>query len=108
MVPAVGHELDDHNVFKIHLKSPESGVIRVLSLLYVQNLCVLKEEWRTLVHWRSPEIVCQLKIDGVGPIDNSPSMAKAPQIGKIHPFNKIAVTLEPVMQFQCPLKFRIS
>ena len=29
-------------------------------------------------------------------------------IGKIHPFSKITVTLEPVMQFWCSLRFRIS
>ena len=40
-----------------------------------------------------------MKLDGVGPIDNRPSTAEAPPIGKIHPFSKIAVTLEPVMQF---------
>ena len=39
------------------------------------------------------------KLDGVGPVDNRPSTAEAPPIGKIHPFSKIAVTLEPVMQF---------
>ena len=48
------------------------------------------------------------KLDGVGPIDNRPSTAEAPPIGKIHPFSKIAVTLEPVMQFGCPSRFRIS
>ena len=26
-----------------------------------------------------------LKLDGVGPVDNRPSTAEAPQIGKIHP-----------------------
>ena len=35
------------------------------------------------------------KLDGVGPIDNRPSTAEAPPIGKIHQFSKIAVTLEP-------------
>ena len=34
--------------------------------------------------------------------------AEAPPIGKIHPFSKIAVTFEPVMQFGCPSGFRIS
>ena len=29
-------------------------------------------------------------------------------IGKIHPFSKIAVTLEPVMRFWCPSRFRNS
>ena len=29
---------------------------------------------------------------------------EAPTIGKIHPFSKIAVTFEPVMQFGCPLE----
>ena len=38
------------------------------------------------------------KLDGVGPVDNRPSTAEAPPIGKIHPFSKIAVTLEPVMR----------
>ena len=32
------------------------------------------------------------------PIDRRPSTAEAPQIGKIHTFNNIAVTLDPVMQ----------
>ena len=31
-----------------------------------------------------------------------------PPMGKNHPFSKIAVTLEPVMQFGCPSRFRIS
>ena len=39
-----------------------------------------------------------LKLDGVGPIDNRPSTAEAPPIGKIHAFSKIAVTHDPVMQ----------
>ena len=37
------------------------------------------------------------KLDGVGPVNNRPFTAKAPPIGKIHPFSKIAVTLDPVM-----------
>ena len=41
------------------------------------------------------------------PVYNSPSTAKAPPIGKIRPFSIIAVTLEPVMQFGCPLRFKI-
>ena len=48
------------------------------------------------------------KLDGVGPVDNRPSTAGAPPIGKIHPFSKIAVTSEPVMRFGCPSRFRIS
>ena len=31
-----------------------------------------------------------------------------PSIGKIHPLRKMAVTLEPVMSFECPSRFRIS
>ena len=42
------------------------------------------------------------KLDGVGPVDNRPSTAEAPPIGKIHTFSNIAVTLEPVMLFGCP------
>ena len=42
------------------------------------------------------------KIDGLGPIDNRPSTAEAPTKGKIHPFRKIAGTLEPVMRFRSP------
>ena len=38
------------------------------------------------------------KLDGVGPVDNRPSIAEAPPIGKTHPFSKIAVILESVMQ----------
>ena len=41
------------------------------------------------------------KLDRVVPVDNRPSTAEAPSIGKIHTFSKIAVTLKPVMQFQC-------
>ena len=37
-----------------------------------------------------------------------PFTAEAPPIGKIHPFSKITGTLEPVMRFRCPLRFRIS
>ena len=33
---------------------------------------------------------------------------EAPPMGKIHPFSKIAVTFEPVMQFGCPLGLIIS
>ena len=33
------------------------------------------------------------------PVDCRPSTNEAPPIGKIHLFSKIAVTLEPVMQF---------
>ena len=45
-------------------------------------------------------------LDGVGPVDNIPSTAKAPPIGKMQPFRKIAVTHEPVMQFRCPPKIK--
>ena len=38
-----------------------------------------------------------IKLEGVGHDDNRPSTAEAPSIGKIHPFSKIAVSLEPVM-----------
>ena len=31
------------------------------------------------------------------PVDRRPSTAEAPPIGKIHPFSKIAITLEPVL-----------
>ena len=44
-----------------------------------------------------------VKLDGVGLVDNRPSTAEAPPMGKIHPFSKIAV-----MQFGCSLGFRIS
>ena len=33
---------------------------------------------------------------------------EAPPVGKVHPFSKIAVTFEPIQQFWCPLRFRIS
>ena len=42
------------------------------------------------------------KLDEVGPVDNTPSTAETPPIGKIHPFSKIAVTLELVMRLRCP------
>ena len=42
------------------------------------------------------------------PVDRRPSTAEAPPIGQTHPFSKIAVTFEPVVQFRCPLRFRIS
>ena len=48
------------------------------------------------------------KLYGVGPVVIRPSTAKAPPIGKIDPFSKIAVTLEPVMRFRFPSRFRIS
>ena len=32
----------------------------------------------------------------------------APTVGKVHPFRKIAVTVEPIQQFICPSRFRIS
>ena len=49
------------------------------------------------------------KLDGVGPpLITDPSTAEAPPIGKIQPFSKIALTLEPVMQFRCPSRLRIS
>ena len=41
-----------------------------------------------------------IKLDGVGPVDNRPSTAEAPPIVKIQPVRKIAVTPEPVMQFR--------
>ena len=43
-----------------------------------------------------------MTLDGLGPIDNRPSTAEAPPIGKIHSFSKISVTLDTVMQFKCP------
>ena len=42
------------------------------------------------------------------PVDCRPSPDEAPPIGKIHPFSKIAVTLEPLLQFGCPSRFRVS
>ena len=38
-----------------------------------------------------------LKTRRGSPVDNRLSIAEAPPIGKINPFSKIAVTLEPVM-----------
>ena len=32
----------------------------------------------------------------------------ASQVGKIHPFSKIAVTFEPIQRFRYPSRFRIS
>ena len=48
------------------------------------------------------------KLDSVGPVDNRPYTAEAPPIGKIYPLSKIAVTLEPVVHFRCPSRFRTS
>ena len=31
-----------------------------------------------------------------------------PPVGKIHPHSKIPVTVEPIKQFRCPSRFRIS
>ena len=31
-----------------------------------------------------------------------------PPVGKNHPFIKIAVTFEPIQQFRCPSRFRLS
>ena len=44
----------------------------------------------------------QYKLDEVGPVDNRPSTTEGPPRGKFHPFSKITVTLEPVMQLRCP------
>ena len=41
------------------------------------------------------------------PVDRRPSTAEAPPMCKIHPFSKNVVTLESVMQFECPSGFRI-
>ena len=49
-----------------------------------------------------------IKLDGVGHVDNRPSTGEAPLIGRIHPFIKIAVTLQPVLRFKCPSRFRKS
>ena len=38
----------------------------------------------------------------------SPHPTSTAPTGKIRPFSKIAAILEPVMQFGCPLRFRIS
>ena len=43
--------------------------------------------------------VYEKKLERVGPVDNRPSTAEAPPIGKINIFSKIAVTLEPVVPF---------
>ena len=48
------------------------------------------------------------KLDGVGPVDNRITTAEAQPICKIHPISKIAITLEPVKQFEYPLRFSIS
>ena len=37
-----------------------------------------------------------------------PNTNATPPIGKIHPFSKIAITFEPVMQFRCPSRFGIK
>ena len=42
------------------------------------------------------------------PVDRRPSTDEAQPTGKIHPLSKIAVSLEPVMQLECPSRFRIS
>ena len=42
------------------------------------------------------------------PVDCRPSTAEVPSMGKIHSFSKTAVTLESVMRFGCPSRFRIS
>ena len=31
-----------------------------------------------------------------------------PSVGKIHPFSKVAPTFEPIQQFRCPSRSRIS
>ena len=41
-------------------------------------------------------------------VDRKTSTAETLPIGKIQPFSKIALPLEPVMQFGCPSRFRIS
>ena len=63
-----------------------------------------------------------LEIDGLAPLVKDTLHARSgkikrkirksrqgsPPIGKIHQFIKIVITLEPVMLFGCPLRFRIS
>ena len=49
-----------------------------------------------------------LKQDGVAPLIADPQPLKLHIYAPIHPFRKIAVTLELVMRFSCPLRFRIS
>ena len=53
-------------------------------------------------------ITARVKTRRGSPVDCQTSTAEAPPIYKIHPFNKIDVTLEPVKQFGCPSNFKIS
>ena len=41
------------------------------------------------------------------PVDCRPFTDKVSPMGKINPFSKIIVTLEPVMRFACPPRFKI-
>ena len=40
------------------------------------------------------------------PVDCRPSSDEPPPIGKINSFSKIAITLEPVVPFRCPSRFK--
>ena len=47
------------------------------------------------------------KLDGVSLlIVDPPPLAEAQPMGKIHPFSKMAVTVEPMIGFSCPSGFR--
>ena len=62
-------------------------------------ICTLAKMWLTERSKVLYLVLIIYKLDGVGPVDNRPSTAEASPIGKIQKFSKIAVTLEPVMQF---------
>ena len=68
----------------------------------------LLENEYTALEEKNSQLNLMILFKLVGPVDNRPSTVEAPPIRKIHPFSKIAVTLEPVMQFRCPSRFRIS
>ena len=71
------------------------------------NLRFMEEKILMLQVFKKKKIFgdCILNLDWVGPVDNRPSTAEAPPIGKINPFSKITVTLEQVMQFGCPSRY---
>ena len=56
-----------------------------------------KEVRTTVLQCVTPVLLIKTEKKRVSPVDRRPSTAEAPPIGKIHPFSKIAVTLEPIM-----------
>ena len=78
-----------------------------LSLQIMKTLLQLTLKFYTLLYlswyWQHPQglnyILIGFKTRRGSPVDRRPSTVEAPPVGKIHPFSKIALTLESVMWF---------